>query len=75
MPIKNSSGQDQKRYLSEKQTAEYIGLSVKTLQRMRAHGTGMPFVKAGSRVLYDIADLDTYMNARKVQSTSAYGER
>lgn len=75
MSIEHSPAQDQKRYLSEKQTAEYIGLSVKTLQRMRANGNGMPFIKAGARVLYDINDLDHYMNARKVQSTSAYGEK
>ncbi|MCB1551950.1 MAG: helix-turn-helix domain-containing protein [Alphaproteobacteria bacterium] len=75
MLLEHSTAQDQKRYLSEKQTADYIGLSVKTLQRMRVSGNGMPFIKAGARVLYDINDLNAYMSARKVQSTSAYGER
>lgn len=75
MLLEYSPAQDQKRYLSEKQTADYIGLSVKTLQRMRLSGKGMPFIKAGARVLYDICDLNAYMNERKVQSTSAYGEK
>ncbi|MDD3020591.1 MAG: helix-turn-helix domain-containing protein [Alphaproteobacteria bacterium] len=75
MSLEQYPTQDQKRYLSEKQTADYIGLSVKTLQRMRVSGNGMPFIKAGARVLYDIDDLNAYMTSRKVQSTSAYGER
>lgn len=72
MLLEHLPKQDQKRYLSEKQTAEYIGLSVKTLQRLRGSGKGMPFVKAGTRIIYDINDLNDYMSARKVQSTCAY---
>lgn len=61
-----------RRYLSEQQAADYIGLSQKTLQRMRVSGNGMPFIKAGARVLYDLTDLDTFMETRKFQSTSGY---
>ncbi len=70
-----SDFQNQTRYFSEKQAAEYIGLSHKTLQRLRTNGDGMAFIKAGARILYDRADLDKNMSDRKVQSTSAYGEQ
>lgn len=60
------------RYVNEKEAAQYIGLSVKTLQRMRVQGNGIPFIKAGARILYDMSDLDTFMQDRKIQSTSTY---
>jgi predicted DNA-binding transcriptional regulator AlpA len=60
----------QQRYLSEKQTAEYLGLSVKTIQRHRGTGLGPAYIKAGGRVLYDLHDLDNWMQRHKIQSTS-----
>ena len=62
----------QRRFLNERAAATYIGLSAKTLQRMRSAGDGIPFIKAGARVLYDMNDLAAFMAARKVSSTSAY---
>lgn len=51
--------------------AEYLGLSVSTLAKMRVRGDGPTYAKAGARiVLYDRDDLDRWLNARKRRSTS-----
>lgn len=51
--------------------AAYLGLSKSTLAKMRLRGDGPPFAKLGSRVVvYDTRDLDTWVNERKLRSTS-----
>ena len=62
------------RYLRAPATAEYLGLSVSTLAKMRLRGDGPVFSKVGPRVVvYDIADLDAYLVARRRRSTSDIG--
>lgn len=62
------------KYLSEPDAAKYTGISQKTLQRYRAHGTGARFIKTLGRVLYDKADLDAWLESLKRNSTSEYVE-
>lgn len=51
--------------------AEYLGLSVSTLAKMRLRGDGPLYMKAGPRVvLYDLTDLDAWLETRKRRSTS-----
>lgn len=51
--------------------ASYLSLSSSTLAKMRLRGDGPPYSKAGPRiVLYDLADLDEWLTARKRSSTS-----
>ena len=57
------------RYLNTVQAAAWIGLSPKTLQRMRVTGEGPPYVKWGRRVIYDRIDLDDWMARRKRRFT------
>ena len=52
--------------------AEYIGLAPQTLNRWRGEGRGPRFMKLGSRVVYDQADLDEWLAANRHQSTSEY---
>ena len=53
--------------------AEYIGLSQSTLAKMRMRGDGPFFFKVGSRVvIYDTADLDTWLSKRRRISTSEF---
>ena len=62
------------RYLRAPAAAEYLGLSVSTLAKMRLRGDGAAYSKAGPRVVvYDIADLDAYLAARRRHSTSDAG--
>jgi excisionase family DNA binding protein len=48
------------RYLTASEAARYLGISTSTLQKHRQHGTGPAYFKLGGRVLYRIADLDTW---------------
>ena len=56
--------------MNERQAAEYVQLSVRTLQNMRVRGGGPAFVKAGARVLYELDDLVTWLRGNKRASTS-----
>ncbi len=54
--------------------AEYLGLSTSTLAKMRLRGDGPVYAKAGPRVVvYDLADLESWLAARKRRSTSDDG--
>jgi excisionase family DNA binding protein len=56
--------------LDRQPAADYLGLSVPTLDRKRVNGDGPPYVKIGSRVRYRRADLDAWLSQRIVTSTS-----
>ncbi len=59
-------------YLTETQLAEMTGRSIKSWQRDRSKGGGIPFIRCGGKILYDMEDVTTWMNSRKFQSTSEY---
>lgn len=60
--------------LDEASSAEYLRLSRSTLQKMRVVGGGPAYVKLGRRVRYPIKDLDSWLMARRRNSTSeSYG--
>lgn len=51
--------------------ADFLGLSPSTLSKMRLRGDGPVYSKAGPRVVvYDLADLESWLSARKRTSTS-----
>jgi hypothetical protein len=56
--------------LSQREAAVLLGLSPRTLERLRCTGFGPPYVKACRRVLYRPSDLDTWIAERVVSSTS-----
>jgi len=51
---------------SEKESAVYLGLSVKTLQARRAAHKAPPFLKVGRSVRYLKKDLDAFLAACRV---------
>ncbi len=53
------------RYLDTRQAGAYVGLSVKTLEKLRVTGRGPRYAKAGRRVIYDRRDLDEWVAERK----------
>jgi hypothetical protein len=59
-----------RRMLRAPAAADYVGLSISTLNKRRLTGDGPVYTKQGSVVTYDIADLDSYIDARKRVSTS-----
>jgi excisionase family DNA binding protein len=54
----------------QREAAELLRLSERTLERMRVTGDGPPFVKAGRRVLYRPDDIDAWIASRVRTSTS-----
>ena len=59
------------KHLNENQAADVTGLSVKTLRRMRNEMRGPQYVKLGRRVIYSEADLASWLNDHRVETTAA----
>lgn len=57
-------------YLNNEEAAAYLKLSPHTLNKKRVIGGGPKFRKLGSRVVYAIDDLESWLDARACQSTS-----
>ena len=58
--------------LSTQEAADYLGLGKSTLDKLRViRNDGPPFFKVGTRVVYDIADLDAWLVRHRHTSTSA----
>lgn len=57
-------------FLSTAQAAHYVGLSRRTLEKMRVVGGGPTYRKHGRYVRYHIDDLDQWSVARARQSTA-----
>lgn len=62
-------------FLSTREAAFYLGLSFRTLEKMRLTGNGPRFRKHGRFVRYHIVDLDAWSEGRRHSSTSDGGER
>jgi excisionase family DNA binding protein len=56
--------------LTEVQAAEFLNLSVRTLQAWRVSGSKIPFVRAGRAVRYKVRDLRTWIASNTVTSTT-----
>lgn len=58
------------RYLTNEEAAAYLKLSPHTLNKKRVTGGGPKFRKLGSRVVYAIDDLESWIEARACDTTS-----
>ena len=58
------------RYLTNNEAAEFLRLSPRTLEKQRVIGGGPRFRKFGRRVMYAVADLETWADARSFEMTS-----
>lgn len=57
-------------YLNCDQAGAHLKLSPRTLEKLRTIGGGPRFRKLGRRVVYTLADLDAWADARACESTS-----
>ena len=57
-------------FLNTPQAAHYVGLSERTLEKMRVVGGGPAYRKHGRYVRYHIDDLDAWSRERAKRSTS-----
>ena len=71
--IRASKARQGSPFLSTKEAAFYLGLSSRTLEKMRLCGHGPRFRKHGRYVRYHIDDLDGWSEGRRHQSTSDEG--
>lgn len=58
------------RRLHRKQAAEFLGVSLSWLDKARISGLGPVFVTMGGRVLYDLRDLEAFIDRNRHSSTS-----
>jgi molybdenum cofactor biosynthesis enzyme MoaA len=58
--------------LTVKEAAEIIRVSKSYLDKLRLTGAGPTFHKIGSRVFYDIKDVNAWIGDRRFSSTSEY---
>ncbi len=58
------------KYLNNREAAEYLGLSVRTMNRYRVTGDGPPYYRLGNRVRYVRAELDEWVTGSRRISTS-----
>jgi predicted DNA-binding transcriptional regulator AlpA len=57
-------------YQTAKQVAEKLGMTEGHFARLRVRGDGPRFIKIGRAVRYDLADVQAWLDARRVGSTS-----
>ncbi|CTQ56846.1 DNA binding domain, excisionase family [Roseibium album] len=61
------------RLLNEKEVAEILGISVRTLQSWRVKGGELKFIRLGRAVRYRQCDLDEFVQGNLKNSTSEAG--
>ena len=54
-----------RRWFAVKEAAAYMGLTPGTLYNWSSHRTRPPFVKCGGSLLFDLHDLDGFLQSRK----------
>jgi len=60
--------------LSEKQAADFLGLSPRALQAWRTKGGGPPYLRIGHRtVRYSQTDLEAWLENRRFENTAQEG--
>lgn len=63
-----------KKLLIARDAAAYMGIANQTLAKYRVHGSSPPFHKIGRQVMYDLADLNLWLQRTKRTSTSDSGD-
>ena len=58
------------KHLNEHQAADLVGLSVKTLRRMRHDMRGPNYIKLGHRLVYSETDLGLWLTSHRVETDS-----
>jgi hypothetical protein len=62
------------RYLRTPEASRFVGLSIRTLEKHRIYGTGPRYSKLGGRVVYNVEDLQIWVESAVKASTSDPGK-
>ncbi len=57
--------------LTANEVAKALRIKAQTLAKWRLQGRNLAFIKAGSRVLYDVAEVQRFITRRTLASTAA----
>lgn len=58
------------RWVDTEGAAKHVGLAVSTMEKLRVTGGGCQYSKRGRSVRYRISDLDAWMSAKLIETTS-----
>ena len=58
-------------YLTQSESADFLRISERTLERWRVEGAGPQFRRFGRRVVYSKGDLESWADSRCYTSTSS----
>ena len=61
----------EKRYLTEREVAEITRFALPTLRNERHNGRGIPYIKVGRSVRYELDDVHQYMEAHRINTQRA----
>jgi len=56
------------KYINENQVSEITGRALSTLRNERSKGFGIPYIKLGRSVRYDLQDVIEFMEAHKIRT-------
>ena len=56
------------RLLNEREVARMLGFHVQTLRNQRFNGTGLPYLKIGRAVRYDLFEIQAFLEERRNQA-------
>ena len=62
-----------RRYVSARRVASMLGVSIRTLSRWNAAGTGPPKIKVGKLILFDLGKLPEWLASRETRPAPAAG--
>jgi len=60
------SSEELPRYLTEVEVSQMTGLALSTLRNTRLQCRGLPYIKIGRAVRYDLRDVVRYMETHKI---------
>ena len=56
----------EKKYVGEQTVSQITGWSVQTLRNHRHLSKGIPYLKCGRSVRYDLSDVHNYMQSKRI---------
>jgi predicted DNA-binding transcriptional regulator AlpA len=63
-----------RRYANARRVASLLGVSLRTLSRWDAAGTGPPKIKIGKKVFYDLSKISEWLASREIPTTRVTGQ-
>ncbi len=75
MKTRNGNGENAMNLLSAEQVAELTGLALDTLAQWRSRRRGIPYLKIGRAVRYDLNDVQAYLRGCRVSVSDPHERR